>query len=74
MSGIRAAEPEPQRDWSTKAGADGLAEVIRAYWRSHGFAHVEVWVEPMRGGREPLVVVKSRLGPGGLPPASPAAP
>jgi hypothetical protein len=28
---------------------------------------VEVWTEFARGGREPLGVIKSRLGPGGLP-------
>jgi hypothetical protein len=69
----RPAEPEPRRDWSSKAGAEALAAMVRQYWRERGFPDVEVWVEPLRGGREPLVVVKSRLGPGGLPPGSPAA-
>jgi hypothetical protein len=69
MSG---AEPEPKRDWCTLAGAEALAELVRCYWRAQGFPGVEVWTEIVRGGREPLVVVKSRHGPGGLPPASPA--
>jgi hypothetical protein len=60
----RSAEPQPQRDWSTRGGALVLAEVIRRYWRDRGFPDVEIWIEP-------LVAIKSRLGPGGLPPASP---
>ena len=41
-----------------------------ALMRDRGFP-VEVWIEPQRGGREPLVVITSRLGPGGLPLSRP---
>jgi hypothetical protein len=69
----RPAEPNPARDWSTKAGAEALAELVRRYWRDRGFPpHVEVWIEPQRGGREPLVVIKRASGPGAFHPASPA--
>ena len=68
----RSAEPAPKRDWSTKAGAADLARLVRRYWRGLGYPDIEVWTEIVRGGREPLVVVKSGLGPGGLPPAPPA--
>jgi hypothetical protein len=64
------AEPEPLRDWSTKAGAEVLAERVRRCWADRGYPDVEIWVEALRGGREPLVTVKSRLT-GGLPPSSP---
>jgi hypothetical protein len=67
----RTAEPEPRRDWSTLRGAEGLAELVRRYWRRQGYPDLDVWVEVRRGGREPLVVVKSRLGPGGMPPSAP---
>jgi hypothetical protein len=73
MAARTRLEPEPIRDWSTKAGAEALAELVRRYWRDHGFPDVEVWTEFARGGREPLVVIKSRLGPGGLPPESPGS-
>lgn len=64
----RRLEPEPKRDWSNWAGAEALAELIRRYWRDRGFPDFDVRVEPLCGGREPLVVIKSRLGSNGLPP------
>jgi hypothetical protein len=67
----RAVEPAPRRDWSTLGGAESLAQRVRDYWQRQGY-DVEVWVEVQRGGREPLAVVKSRLGPGGLPPCAAA--
>jgi hypothetical protein len=61
----RSAEPSPARDWSTRAGAEALAVAIRAFWT--GLGHdVGVWIEPGRGGREPVWIVKSTLR-GGLP-------
>jgi hypothetical protein len=68
----RPPEPAPRRDWSTLGGAESLAERVRRYWQRQGYPDLEVWVEVQRGGREPLAVVKSRLGPGGMPPRDPA--
>jgi hypothetical protein len=65
----RPAEPEPQRDWSSRLGAEALAAEIRAFWA--GFGHdVLVWTEPPRiGGRFPVWRVRSSLR-AGLPPAA----
>jgi hypothetical protein len=58
-------EPAPRRDYCSKAGAEALAAEIRRFWS--GFGHdVRTWIEPGRGGREPLWIVKSALR-GGLP-------
>jgi hypothetical protein len=63
------AEPDPLRDWMTLRGAEGLVELVRAYWRGQSYPELKVWVEVVRGDREPLVVIKSGLR-GGLPPPS----
>jgi hypothetical protein len=68
----RRVEPEPQRDWSSKPGAEALAADIRRFWASFGYADIVVWVEAKRGGKDPLWIVRSRLL-GGLPPRSHAA-
>jgi hypothetical protein len=70
MSSTRL-EPTPARDWSGRFGAEELAARIRDYWAAKGHV-VDVWTEIVRGGREPLVVIKSRLR-AGLPPGSPAS-
>jgi hypothetical protein len=63
-----AEEPQPERDWSSRAGAAALAAEIRAFWL--GFGHdVLVWIEPGRGGRDAVWIVKSSLR-AGLPPTS----
>jgi hypothetical protein len=67
-------EPDPERDWSSRAGAEALASNLRAFWHSFGgFTSVKVWIEPGRGGSAPLWIVKSTLR-GGLPPPTPASP
>jgi hypothetical protein len=59
----RRLEPEPERDWSNRPGAEALAAEISKFWL--GFGHdVRVWVEPGRGGRNPLWIVKSTLRAG----------
>jgi hypothetical protein len=62
-------EPSPGRDYCSRAGAEQLAADIRRFWS--GFGHdVGVWVEPGRGGHQPVWIVKSTLR-GGLPPEPP---
>ncbi len=68
----RSAEPQPERDWSSRAGVELLAAEIRRFWAGFGYSTVLVWIEPGRGGREPMWTVKSSLR-GGLPPGSPAS-
>ena len=67
----RRLEPNPGRDYCSRAGAEALAADIRRFWA--GFGH-EVWVrvEPLRGGRDPIWMVKSTLR-GGLPPEPPTS-
>jgi hypothetical protein len=65
----RSAEPQPERDWSSRTGAAALAAAIRRFWEGFGF-DVAVWVEPPSiGGRFPVWRVRSSLR-AGLPPAS----
>jgi hypothetical protein len=64
-SNSRRLEPAPGRDYCSKAGAEQLAADIRRLWS--GFGHdIRVWIEPGRGGREPMWIVKSARA--GLPP------
>jgi hypothetical protein len=61
MAGItRRLEPEPERDWSNRPGAEALAAEIRRFWSAFGH-DIRVWIEPVRGGRDPLWMVKSTL-------------
>jgi hypothetical protein len=56
----RRLEPNPARDWSTRAGAEALAAVVRRFWV--GFGHdVLVWAEVARGGRDGVWTIKSSL-------------
>jgi hypothetical protein len=46
MSGtIRHLEPEPERDWSSRPGAEALAAAIRRFWAGFGHDDVRVWIE-----------------------------
>jgi len=53
-------EPELRRDWSSWAGAEALAAEIKHFWAAFGH-DIQVWIEPARGGKDPLWIVKSTL-------------
>ena len=60
-------------DWSTHAGAERLAEMIRAAWASVGVP-VKVEVFPVSNRRREVVSYTARLDmPGGLPACADAA-
>ncbi len=64
----RSAEPNPDRDWSNKPGAEALAAEIRQFWKTFAGQDVLVWVEVGCGGKQPVWVIKSNLR-AGLPPS-----
>lgn len=64
-------EPDPARDWSNRLGAEALAAAIRRFWIELGHNDVLVWIEPLRGGKDPVWTVKSSLR-SGLPPTAAA--
>jgi hypothetical protein len=66
----RRLEPEPERDWSSRPGAEALAAEIKRFWAAWGYDDIRVWTEPARGGRDALWVVKSTLRCGLPPPAT----
>ena len=55
----RRLEPNPARDWSTRAGAEALAAEIKRFWTGFGY-DVFVWAEVARGGRDAVFTIKSR--------------
>jgi hypothetical protein len=61
----RRLEPDPARDWSSRAGAEALAEEIRRFWAGFGHLEVRVWIEPARGGPQSIWAIRSCMK-GGL--------
>lgn len=48
-TGNTRLEPHPQRDWSSRLGAEALAAEICRFWSSFGHFTLKVWIEPARG-------------------------
>lgn len=51
----RSVEPQPERDWSSRAGAQALAAEIKRFWANFGYSAV--------CGSNPAEAAANRCGP-----------